>query len=580
VKARFLLAAAAALAMVSCSKTEQAGITSMESDGPVPVNFTSYTGRTQTKANASLNQSFNVAAFRSDSLPYSYYFPPTVYKYSGGGYVADTVRYWPKTGGLDFYAVSPTAYKRTDAETDTLLKVSADTIITVTKTDGATDIVADSLMKVANGTETVALKFGHKLTKVAFKAKGADSLLSYIVKGISVKANSTGKYHFGEPGKWDGGADAYEYVYISETTKDTIKAKQSGAKAMGTAKYLIPAQGDKVEATVSYDVYQGKELRETHSGVTVSLPVTDVWGVNQSVVYTLTLSTDTKRVNFSAEIEDWDADIDTAVIVKKPAVFSVSAETKVYFSPGNLQATYSAESGSYTWGFAANQYDYIGNGGGNVTIDDPNDGDVVDLFGWSTDGVGATGNYKQWGINTSTTNTDYAGDFVDWGKTIDDKGTWRTLTGGDSGEWKYLLDSRTGDKAPEIGEQTDARYAEVKVNGVNGMLIFPDVFTWPSEVTKQPVTFNDAHSTWNDVNYSIEDFAKLESAGCVFLPAAGRRNEESGVINTNDTGDYWSSTAKTVSDSYFLRFNNTCVKPEENSGRKWGRSVRLVTAAQ
>ena len=55
--------------------------------------------------------------------------------------------------------------------------------------------------------------------------------------------------------------------------------------------------------------------------------------------------------------------------------------TKVYFAPGNLQATYNDS--IWTWSFAANQWDYIGldniniNGNGSVFTNG-----TVDLFGW------------------------------------------------------------------------------------------------------------------------------------------------------------------------------------------------------
>jgi len=247
--------------------------------------------------------------------------------------------------------------------------------------------------------------------------------------------------------------------------------------------------------------------------------------------------------------------------------FSVSASTKVHFSKGNLWTN--ATVNPQTWSFEPNQYDYtvLSNMWGAAYLQTH-----ICHFFWET-----TGNYGS-GVSC-VTSSGAISDTVDWGVLYCEKkglttGTWRTLS---KDEWNYLLNSRAG---VTVGSTNNARNAEVKVNNICGLLIFPDEFTWPTDVTTKPTTLNTYSYTWNDVNYSIEDFAKLESAGCVFLPAAGRRNEESGVINTNDTGDYWSSTAKTVSDSYFLRFNNTCVKPEENSGRKWGRSVRLVTAAQ
>ena len=85
-------------------------------------------------------------------------------------------------------------------------------------------------------------------------------------------------------------------------------------------------------------------------------------------------------------------------ISRKPdllsGVFSVSDSKKVSFSKGNLQATYNGS--SWTWAFAANQWDYIGNAEGNTKVSDSTpfvsgysgSSTTVDLFGW----VGASSN--------------------------------------------------------------------------------------------------------------------------------------------------------------------------------------------
>ena len=64
-------------------------------------------------------------------------------------------------------------------------------------------------------------------------------------------------------------------------------------------------------------------------------------------------------------------------------LFSVSVTKKVYFSKGNLRATY--DGSSWTWSFADHQYDAVGDAAANTSIN--GDGTVsangsVDLFGW------------------------------------------------------------------------------------------------------------------------------------------------------------------------------------------------------
>ena len=51
-----------------------------------------------------------------------------------------------------------------------------------------------------------------------------------------------------------------------------------------------------------------------------------------------------------------------------PGEFSVSGTKKVHFSQGNLVATIDATGAPTAWKLAANQYDYLGEGGANKTI--------------------------------------------------------------------------------------------------------------------------------------------------------------------------------------------------------------------
>ena len=153
------------------------------------------------------------------------------------------------------------------------------------------------------------------------------------------------------------------------------------------------------------------------------------------------------------------------------------------------------------------------------------------------------------------------------------KGIWRVLSGGNNGEWNYLLNKRSSEYH---------RYAAVKVNDMAGLLIFPDEFTWPSEAGTEPTTFEAACSNWNSVNYQGPAFLTLQAAGCVFLPAAGCRFGgfgDIGIINAGSDGYYWSASPNNVSLAYDLNFYGGNVDPSENVARNRAQSVRLVTDA-
>ena len=204
--------------------------------------------------------------------------------------------------------------------------------------------------------------------------------------------------------------------------------------------------------------------------------------------------------------------------------FSVSDTKQVYFSKGNLRYA------SGAWSFFDNQYDYYAS----------YSADAWDKFGWSTSAT-------TYGMNTSDQSSDYSGDFVDWGATM---GTgWFTLT---SDEWTYLFNTRTVNGGTGSGKSYTL---DQSVNGKLGVVIYPDNYT--GEV------------------YSGSDWATFESAGCVFLPAAGFRSGTS-VYYAGDRGYYWSSSPGHTNDAYRVYFTPVGLYPADGYDCCVGFNVRLV----
>ena len=247
-----------------------------------------------------------------------------------------------------------------------------------------------------------------------------------------------------------------------------------------------------------------------------------------------------------------------------PGKFSVSATKKVQFSKGNLVATIDASGTPTAWKFATNQYDCLGEGGANKTIGSL--GGAVDLFGWSTDAA-----YNNWGIHTkeSATTNVTTGTFKDWGKNIGDGNTWRTLS---TAEWQYLFDTRT---ASTVNGTANARYAKATVVSKTGIILLPDTYTHPEGVTLL-TNINTANATFSGNTYDSANWAKMESAGAVFLPAAGNR-AGSNLNSVNESGSYWSSSKNDDSSARFLSFNSSEASANKNGQRFGGYSVRLVT---
>ena len=325
--------------------------------------------------------------------------------------------------------------------------------------------------------------------------------------------------HRNEDGSWSFIMPGRNLVMSTETfsTNDTVNGHYLAGVPEG---WLILALGDTVP--VSND-----SLRRT-TPITEGAPVTIVPTGNLRRIKSITL-----------------VDIVTAPEGVINGKFTVSASgDQVYFSKGNLKYNGSA------WSFFDNQYDYYNS----------YSADAWDKFGWSTSAT-------TYGMNTSTSNGDYSGDFVDWGATM---GTgWRMLT---SDEWTYLLKTRS---ASTVGGTENGRYAKAKVNNVGGVILFPDTYTHPDGVDA-PIGVNATDATgWNGNSYTAADWTKMETAGCVFLPAAGDRNGSS-VFFPGTSGFYWSATPTGTEKANEVYFSSSSLFPTASSNRSVGSSVRLV----
>lgn len=304
-------------------------------------------------------------------------------------------------------------------------------------------------------------------------------------------------------------------------------------------------------------------------------------------------------------------------------VFTVAEGKTVTFSSGNLQ--YNAAQGSHycadgsvqqgTWRFAEHQYDYIGDANSNISQSYDS---WIDLFGWGTSGYNntandpsaqryqpwdkagssvstipidsvlncetieitgeceweytqyadATYNYYGYGPSSNMTDRNLTGTSAnyDWGvynaisNAGNQAGLWRTLS---SAEWDYLFNTRKN--APFL-------WSRGTVNGVVGVIILPDNFKKPSDISW---TYQ-ANNNWTTNTYTTEQWATLEALGAVFLPASGLRRGAVDVINVQVVGCYWSGSCDGSDGASDMYFYGDGLDPQSNYVRYYGCSVRLV----
>ena len=287
---------------------------------------------------------------------------------------------------------------------------------------------------------------------------------------------------------------------------------------------------------------------------------------------------------------------------------------KVHFSQGNLQ--YIGSDDTPYWQFADNQYDYL-----RTTTGQDSDAENVDrdLFGWGTTGyqdtrTSSTGyqtNYYPYSTSNTAVgssapayninNYGYGPDYDssnDYGLTVANKSDWgmhaisnggntqnfgwRTLT---SAEWAWVLGPSSGADpgtncrtSSTVNNIQNARFAKATVNSKAGVIIFPDNYTHPSGV-KQPTNINGYTSDYTGNSYDATQWSSMESAGAVFLPAAGYRDGTT-VDYVGSDGYYWSSTAYSAKYAYYVSFYSSNFNPSNRYNRYDGRSVRLVIACE
>ena len=261
-----------------------------------------------------------------------------------------------------------------------------------------------------------------------------------------------------------------------------------------------------------------------------------------------------------------------------PGKFIVNAAGKtVQFSQGNLQFVVNDLSNVNTstdikYRFACYQYSTFTTWR-NKQIPYS---DRTEFFGW------ASGGYPHYTGNSATfygpqnTTEDVAGTEYDWGKYIitnggKEAGLWTTLT---ADEWQYLIDK-------------EGKHGIAQVCGVNGMVLLPDNWTQPDGITFNTGVADEQDATLYAAqnNYNAAQWAAMESAGAVFLPAAGwREYVTSTSFNINlktEYGTYWSSTPTSDDQTKAMRLDFYSNKLEVTGGGRYnGFSVRLVRVVE
>lgn len=237
-------------------------------------------------------------------------------------------------------------------------------------------------------------------------------------------------------------------------------------------------------------------------------------------------------------------------------VFSVGADKRVCFSKGNLQYNGS------TWKFAEKQWDNL-----SFKCAGAAGSSAIDLFTWGNiSNLSFTGTEYDTYSSTLNNTTAQGTAGSDWGYNAISNGgnknsQWRTLT---INEWEFLLKNRTVNGGTGEGKSYTTNQT---IDGYQGMVIYPDGYS--------------------GAVYSGRDWGTFEKAGCVFLPAGGRRSAstitgyQKDKDNKEGSGYYWSATCSGSSDkALYMEFSGSNLIIHTtwtgDANKQLGYSVRLV----
>ncbi|MBP5372138.1 MAG: T9SS type A sorting domain-containing protein [Bacteroidales bacterium] len=386
---------------------------------------------------------------------------------------------------------------------------------------------AKFLQQIGNNTVIVTATKPALLNLTLYSTDG--KAVTYYSENINI-----GQHAF----KIEAKAGVYVLVATSQNHSSSIKISLPENSPIGISPIATPpsvSQLKSMDDVITFD--EGDEFEVTGYYKTQ----TDV----QSIIIT-----ENKEVTFSF-IEETPLSIKENGAIK--AAFSVGKNKKVYFSQGNLQ--YQASTG--TWRFAENQWNFVGKckstqyypnqpqDTGNVFVDgvrcenenvSPTYNGWIDLFSWGTSGWESGAKAYQ-PYDTSTVKGDYyqggaSGNAanIDWGvynpisNGGNEAGLWRlpTIT-----EWEYVLTMRTN---------ASEKKGTATVNGVKGLILLPDEWTLPDDIT---FTSGLENNNFRNCTYTADEWTKMEGNGAVFLPLAGYRR---GVTIIRNYGQYFSSS--------------------------------------
>ena len=293
----FFCAAAAIVALASCSKTQV-----VYNDAPEEIGFKAVTGAI-TKApiegtELPKESSMVVYASKSDATngTYTPYFSEAEFSWKSSYWGGTTSRYWPESGYLKFIAYYPSGI-------GTAVNGDATTNITITGVDATaqndilyTDLTAAQESAAKN---PVVMAFHHALAQVQVTAKVSDANMKYVNVTNVVLTTPILKGTLtltGTDASWDDQDNGEDITMDNDISTTDLTER---AQTLGTGALVVP--GTAASSLVVTYTIGGLEV------TAAPISITDNWEKGKKYIYNLTIGLD--EIKLSPEVSDWkDAD--------------------------------------------------------------------------------------------------------------------------------------------------------------------------------------------------------------------------------------------------------------------------------
>lgn len=378
---KVLLAALSALALAACVNDETIEMN--------PGNAVGFRPSTENSTRATVTTSNTIQDFKvwgyyrkSDNAGYTSFMEEQVVSKAGNEWVYSPVRFWPTSGEVDFYSVSP-------ADVTTNITKDAQQIVNYTvNTDPSKQI--DLLYAVnmgctdnTNSGNGVPVNFRHALSQVVFKAKTANPSIEVEIESITLKSvMSKGTFTFptetttaigsfdtyeeavedGTFGKWELSKDAKDLQFYT-VKLDQAKTVPSNGEAVDLTTtdngVLLLMPQVLAESDYTYEGQTGSSAPKMEIkckiynvsgedktlvlgypksfGTLSNIPFEGTWQQGRKYTYTLIFGEemgDLEKVNFTTSVDEFQSPLNENTNIQQP-LNGIDMDADVTYGGGN-----------------------------------------------------------------------------------------------------------------------------------------------------------------------------------------------------------------------------------------------------